>query len=754
MIYATEHNGGILQLNINSANDGAGTWPFINHARHSQAWNGGVTGVGSKLTAATAFDNLGNPIVIPDGFSNISGITFVPSQDERPGSYVTTWNGEWNCGFEYDNTKSTSGSENNIGSGTSGRFEFFPGADGRIFWNVNALGATLPTDFKFFHSDDETLIDAGEIWNPTFVDQLEAMNFGWLRFGVSWNATNISNEHLWVHRMPADFNWQFDTYPIPALDVGETTNSGSDYTLSMLNETPITHGEGRHVQFNVDNPAPLFACTLSHANPMVVTTLDGSGNPTAHGASVGDLWAFDNDPAITDGSAKMSPNIDARRWFVISATPDANTFQVTLPSGSAIDNSSDTVSAHVRAFKVTCLRETNGTYAPIYHEYGGPVCPDQNGPIGSHIGTVFWDEDCQVWWKFGSTRQDLGFIGDRYFTGSVAWENILDLCAKVGAHPHISVPAYSLFPRVTDYPLQLATFVKNWIETNNVTWMIPRFEAANEVWNGAFGFETTNVLQTKGLLARGDGDINQIYGEMVSKLGQVVSGVYGDDRSKYDVLVAFQTVGNPASQVARLTAANYVANGPAQDGFTQSPASDWATCGCIAQYWQPSAYGQALEATLNTAVQGGDQTAPGRYIDTAASGGIVTVDAVITIHAGYKTFLQAHGINKLCGYEGGYSPDINGTNTPIRIAGKGATSGQVYKGGIYHAAQSVYDGVMALADDSFKIDGLSVFLFAGPLPDNNAWTIQADIYQPVSDQCKSFALYNAGKRRYTVGVHG
>src|SRR5208282_5275914 len=60
------------------------------------------------------------------------------------------------------------------------------------------------------------------------------------------------------------------------------------------------------------------------------------------------------------------------------------------------------------------------------------------------------------------------------------------LCAYVGAHPHFNIPAMACTP-MTDYTTQLAT----WCQANMPSWMIPRFEIVNEVWNYANGFQQT-----------------------------------------------------------------------------------------------------------------------------------------------------------------------------------------------------------------------------------------------------------------------
>ena len=316
-----------------------------------------------------------------------------------------------------------------------------------------------------------------------------------------------------------------------------------------------------------------------------------------------------------------------------------------------------------------CTLNVNGTGAiNILSEYSTPLSAGGNSyPVGGtwqSIATLVYDATLNAWIKQGG---DVA-IGSSGLDNGCPPELMVRLCAEVGAHPHFVTPPLAIDP-ATDYMPSLAAYCR----ANGPSWMIPRFEGPNELWNSAGGFYQTGYANAKATAYGWGADFHNWYGKAMSVLGQAVSAVYAGDRTRYQVLCGVQTAtGNSsagtASSNARLASTRYVAQATAtQSPYTKSAASNWVTHICCAQYFSPSEYGTSQEvadaaayaaAAGNPALQLSIATA---YAGTANSGsGAFTLSNCAIFYANWKAWAQGFGIQRMCGYEGGYSPDYTG----------------------------------------------------------------------------------------------
>jgi len=244
---------------------------------------------------------------------------------------------------------------------------------------------------------------------------------------------------------------------------------------------------------------------------------------------------------------------------------------------------------------------------------------------------------------------------------------------------------------MTDYIPMLAQYCKD----NCPAWMIPRFEGPNELWNDKFhqtGYAVSKSTAYKLLDPThwNGGDFSEWYGKIMSTLGQAVSVVYGNDRSKYQVIIGVHTAYlNPGASIEldrRFTSASYVnqtiAVQPPLTGsfgtitFTKSSAASWANRMCCAQYFTPGliyttpAHGTPNEQALATTYAGGGAPAAAaltQYVNSCASFPVYGVfDATIPkqlVNAQEgKALCIRHGVEGMTGYEGCYSPDYSGTD--------------------------------------------------------------------------------------------
>lgn len=484
---------------------------------------------------------------------------------------------------------------------------------------------------------------------------------------VSWTAHGLNVGQAIMFRLPHSGGSlpspldQNTTYYVAST----TTNS---FTISSTNGgTNInTTGSASVSATAFVTQVPQTVITLSNTNPAVVTWAN-------HGLSVGDPVGINS----TQNFGLPSPMVNDKVWYVIAAGFTSGAFQFsTTPGGSAVNTSGGTQSGSILAIAVATFNLNSAGKKPILDVWGNVLNPFLNqGPYcgDSNIGTLVYDADIGGWMKFGSNadpndRQNVGLVS------GAPYEVMISLCATLRAHPHIPMPMLALDP-MTDFVPSLATY----IQTNGPFWMKPRIEGPNETWNNAAGFNATRYGWNKAYYHWGVyQDQNNWYGKVISTIGQAVSAIYANDRTKYDVLCGVQTADNgSSSDNPRLTSALYVSQAVApQSGYTKSAASGWTTTVCMANYWNPTERDTPAEVVhaFQCAVQNAGNlsaqiTIAAAYLNTATSGSNqFNLAGNKALATSWKAWGAAQSVNKLCGYEGGYSPDYPFYQTDSFIA--------------------------------------------------------------------------------------
>lgn len=399
----------------------------------------------------------------------------------------------------------------------------------------------------------------------------------------------------------------------------------------------------------------------------------------------------------------------------------------------------------------------------------------------------------------------------------------------IRAHPWFPSPALVLDP-ISDYMPSLATYIRG----VQPSWMIPRYEVHNELWNSLFygtdiGLAHATVYKAAGTWSV-DG-IDEYCGKVGSVLGQAVKTAYGSSviggsgGASYQLIIGVHTglytdATAAATTDSRLSANQYVLQAVApQSPYTKSAACDWSTHVTCAQYIAPADRDQPVETTLATAFNGMRFTAsiagttmsvssmefgavlvsgmtvfgngiitpvtisgtapnwtlsssangtlasrplyagdfstnpPQTYIESfsgAASGTNLAANSivygVVSVWSRQPKFNNTSGATlKMCGYEGGYSPDY-ATNTNglsqidmLRFAGKLVTSTATYAAGMQTVTTTNYTNFTSNTLAEFP----SCFQFTGQTPTNNVWSVLEEIYQaPLPPQWNAIVLFN------------
>lgn len=404
-----------------------------------------------------------------------------------------------------------------------------------------------------------------------------------------------------------------------------------------------------------------------------------------------------------------------------------------------------------------CTLNVNGT-GPIniLSEYSGPL-PDFAYPIGGtwqSLATLVYDATLNAWIKQGGDTAK----GSCGLDNGCPPELMVRLCAEIGAHPYFVTPALAIDP-ATDYIPSLAAYCR----ANGPSWMIPRFEGPNETWNSAGGFYSTGYANAKSAAYGWGADVHNWYGKVMSVLGQAVSSAYGGDRTKYQVLCGVQTAAGTdtkwgtAGSNDRLASTKYLAqSAPPQSPYTKSPAFNWVTHVCCAQYITPSEYNTPQETTdaASYAAAAGDPSTQlsiaTAYANTTNSGtGAFTVSNVAILYANWKTWALSYGIKNMCGYEGGYSPDYGGDATVnnLRAASKLALS-------LNSITTSNYNNFVSLSGNGFVAEFPSCFQLSGIVPSSNAWSVLEDIYQSTNPpQWNAIVAFNHTQPTHLSSPH-
>jgi hypothetical protein len=142
------------------------------------------------------------------------------------------------------------------------------------------------------------------------------------------------------------------------------------------------------------------------------------------------------------------------------------------------------------------------------------------------------------------------------------------------------------------------------------------------------------------------------------------------------------------------------------------------------------------------------------YLGGAASGGSNSNIAQFISNCGnWKTWMQGFGIQKMCCYEGDYSPDYTPTAgadptlavNVLRYASKLVVASPSSANGLQGYIATLYSGFVGLSGGGFVAEFPSNFQFSGPYPSNNVWSSSEDIYQPTATapQVLAIAAFNA-----------
>jgi hypothetical protein len=659
------------------------------------------------------------------------------------------------------------------GSGGAGRYVFSTTgtrADFRIM-------AVPVTNLQMFHVDDEAALNAGQVFGVKFKQRLAEANFGVIRF-LNWQSGNTTNVTTWATRKPAGYVFYEGAELRSALYCGTTSSSVSSGGIAYTASRPATHSSDNtawttggpkdkdtfHVTIGASAVATLTAAASDGAGNTILTLSTGTFDTTfANGESI---QVYD----VTNGTGSGWSSLNGT-WTVSAVS--GNTLKIPVNSsaftGAAGFDGNPGVPGNIAHMNVT-LSVNGSSPLTVLDAYSNQIgSRTDNFPVGGtfqSLATLVYDASLNALIKQGGCAE----VASQGIVNYVPPELMVQLCSEVRAHPYFITPPLAIDP-VSDYMPSLAAYC----QANGPSWMIPRFEGCNELWNTASGFYQTEYAMSKATANGWGPDFHNWYGKVISVLGQAVAQVYGisqanvTTQTKYQLLCGVQTTngrlsGDRANSVPRLASTKYLGTtpqAPLSGSFgtitfsSTSGVADaklWVTHLCCAQYIGPSLYGTTTgtpnEVTLAANFAGGDTTAPATYVDTLNTGsGFTCLANELLDYTGWKTFAQSFSIQKMCGYEGGYSPDYTGGGASqldlLRAAGKLVATSPGNATGLQGYTAINYGNFVGLTDGTFTAEFPSHFNMGGPAPSSNAWSVLEDIYQtPNPPQWLAFIAFN------------
>jgi len=570
-------------------------------------------------------------------------------------------------------------------------------ADQRISVGATATSAA-PNHIKNIRvsltGSETTLLNSGEVFRPEFKDKLIEAGFGVLRY-MDWQYNNTTNVTDWASRKPTSY------YSYSADEYRNTASTGR--------QKLYCGGTG------------------GSANAYTITG-NGDGVPSSGGPSHMQIiqLGFHVD-ATESGGATLDLN---------GAGPKA----ILSWTGAALSAGAN---SYPKAFYF-------GTAVPMY-------------------GTMVFDSGLDGWLLLGGNYAQTS----KGLNGGAPPEIFLQLAAEVGAHAWFVAPRFAV-DAPTDYIPSLAAHCRD----NAPSWMIPRFETPNETFNtGNAGFHNGSYGNNKASVRWASADKTKSHGYWASILGQAVAAAYGvaqadvKTQTRYHLVNGVQTFsGTTSAYDQHMSSAAYVGQAAAAPaGYSKAvgvaEAWRWTTHVCVAQYFAPADYGSAEETAAVAAYQTADATTKNSLLDNFtdscvrvnAGGSSFTPAAAIAKYAAWKTWAQSFSVNKMCGYEGGYSPDYVSGQTNANLFRNDCKTRPILAN---HLA-AVFQGFVGQSDATFVAEFPSTFLLTdftyGATVTSYCWTLlKGDIQSPNTPQFDFIVRFNKGRRAISprLRIHG
>jgi hypothetical protein len=321
-------------------------------------------------------------------------------------------------------------------------------------------GSSWTGGIKLFRTENQSLIDAGELFDPLFLERLGYPDnpVGVIRFMNSWN-TNLNWCRSFDHLMPATACGMLGSKISGIYYAGTASKSLNNYTTgTRFPGNPAAWTDGQVVQFNMTSVPTTKTITAVTRGATTTMTC------TSHGLSNGDRIAN-----ALDGGA---PSDWAAVFNVKGATTglppdyavtvvDPNTFTISLDSSSLT-----AISASFKMFPIITV--SDGTLPAKRCYRVGWLNHYESEWTTQYIPTGVYHSDFDAILLGGDN-------GANELQSGIPLSYMIHLCNKLNAHPWICIPTL-----MSNSGMQS---IIQALEDGLNSGLVPRLEYSNEVWN-------------------------------------------------------------------------------------------------------------------------------------------------------------------------------------------------------------------------------------------------------------------------------
>lgn len=666
-------NGGLKQTNTVSP-FGPGCYMFINFIKSGSElqYLNPPTDTSLPKVPSLELDADGYPTTLVAGTGGYGTAFTLPNATQYAGRWVLKWDGTGTVtpgNFNFTTNLTQSNRVEFTNNDTSPSW-----TSCTIFIQAFSNAPNYVKNLRMCRLIDEALMDAGQLIYPDHLTLMKSSKPGAIRslgWGGGFDGTNTALIATWAQRRSRNYvqygGGRYDSTKFPGVTGAActTTRSGTDYTLAYPGFT-LTDKVLVHLIWDSDIPHRLnTTVTLpwSTTNGVAINI-----NWPSHGLAVGNTFALGNNTGNVPPSAI---NLATQQIFFVNNVVDADNFTFSATSGGSSILATATASGNMLIATVARIN-INSTGFVKLTDFQTPN-PSSVGSVNGQtpkagLSTIIYDATTG-WFHISASGPSLMCGGPP--------EVFIDYCAAIGANPWMTAPFMAMttggaLGAVTDYMPSWVTYAKN-----TYAWMKPLIEPYNETWNPSLAGLGTHYASTLAYTiyptAGSNRPVDETYGKWVSDLGQAMSTVFGNDRTKYSMLSMGQadTWRNPASaniNDARLTSHLYVSLGG-------SPAYLWtdrvgAACYYFAQ--ETDTVAEIIHAFGYSVTNAGNPSGQSAIAEAYAA----------TANSGVNTTFTLAAVKNIFGNIKNWGLGLNGTSTVPNAAGGNTVKGMVaYEGG-------------------------------------------------------------------------
>jgi Ca2+-binding RTX toxin-like protein len=512
-------------------------YAFIDRFKASSEWM--TQGANGQPTGPLSLDANGYPQGMPTGAVNIFTVVGLdPADRPMPDVYVLTFKG--NATLDVMGTR--------IISSEPGKIVFaYSGQGGGAAINVQWIDPANPlSDMHVVRQDQLALYEAGEIFNPAFLDKVS--QWSEIRY-MDWGGTNNSTVKTWSQRTTVeDASWGHNssTSSVPIeIMVALANKTGTDMWINIPAEADDDFVR-RTLTYVRDNLAPNLSVKVEYSNEVWNWGFQQAGYSQTMGAA---MFGTDlNGNGQIDRGTAEEPGTAYLQYYGYRSAQVATIANDVFGSeaGTRLRNviSSQTSYMGLEAFVFDGVASANlGSSSDLFHDYA----------ITNYFGLdTVTDATVLAWSRQGQAGIEAAFaaLGDSLAASIRIYEYQQNIAARnglalVGYEGGLGLTAYQFAD--ADQPDVLALFAaleKDPRMGDLYARMVSDFAA-----NGGSGLNQFNDVGSP------------------SKWGNwgVLESIYDTDRPRYDALVeaslaakAAQSAGGDSTQVnVRTVAASY-----------------------------------------------------------------------------------------------------------------------------------------------------------------------------------------------------